>query len=127
MALITEPIDLLLDSDGDLVVGTDLSLSSGLAAIVQGVRIRTQTFRGEWFLDLDHGVPWFTDILGQKYNEIRVRAAFRDAILDTPGIASLTSLRVDFSAGTRLLTVAWEAKSEFGDTVSDTLSTTGAA
>lgn len=115
--LLTDPIDLLLDDDGDLVVeGGDLVLSSGLPGAAQGIRIRVLTFRGEWFLDLDDGVPYFQEILGHKFEETRAREAFREAIAAAPGVVEVPSITLDFNRGTRVLTISWTARTEFGDT-----------
>jgi hypothetical protein len=124
MPLINDPIDLLLDADGDLVVTDDLAFSRGLESVAQGVRIRVQRFRGEWFLDLNAGVPYLENdrvseseaLLGQRYNESKARTAFRDAILSAPGVRELTELSVTFDARTRRLTVSWRVTTEFGDT-----------
>ncbi len=113
----TNPVDLLLDDDGDLYVDAGgIYFSSGLRAVTQGIRLRMQTFKGEWFLDLDHGVPYWQDILGQKYNETKIRAAFRKAIEDTPGVTRVLELEVDFDNATRQLSVSWKAQTTFGVT-----------
>ena len=109
-----EPIDLLLDDDGDLVLTSDLLFSTGINAVAQGIRIRIQTFKGEWFLDLNHGVPYYQDLLGQKFNEIKARSAFREAIITAPGVVELISLEVSFNGQTRELSVSWEARTTFG-------------
>ena len=115
MALLaTDPIDLLLDSDGDMVVDSDLHFSTGAEAVAQGIRIRLQMFKGEWFLDLDTGVPYWDDLLGAKYNEVRARAAFRDAIVSAPGVDELITLKVTFDGATRTLAVSWEVRCAFG-------------
>jgi hypothetical protein len=110
----TDPVDLLLDDDGDLILISDLMFSTGLNAVAQGIRIRIQSFKGEWFLDLDHGVPYYQDLLGQKFNEVKARAAFRTAILSAPGVTELTSLEVTFDRASRALNVAWKTRTEFG-------------
>lgn len=114
MATITDPVDLLLDDDGDLVVGTDLEFSRGVQAVAQGVRIRLLTFLGEWFADLSIGVPYYRDILGQKFDQGRVHSAVRGAILSTPGVREITSLSASYTRSTRILTVEWEVLTEFG-------------
>ena len=128
--LSTDPIDLLLDQDGDLVItGGRLQFSTGLTAVVQGIRIRLLTFRGEWFLDLDHGIPYLENdsvdaseaILGQKFNEAKARAAFRDMILSAPGVVEILGLAVKFNRGTRQLDVAFRVRTEFGDSELETL------
>ncbi len=126
MALIsTDPIDLLLDSEGDLVIQDGkLQFSSGLPGVAQGIRIRLLTFRGEWFLNRDHGVPYLANdvvpeteaLLGGRFNEVRARAGARDAILSAPGVVDIPALAVAFSRGTRRLDVTWKARTEFGDT-----------
>lgn len=128
--LSTDPIDLLLNtSTGDVVVGTDLSLSRGVAGVVQAVRVRIALIAGEWFLDLDAGIPYFERIgvvaakaiFGQKYSQAKAIAAFRAAILSTPGVVSVRSLTITFSGLTRALTVLWSAQTAFGDTPTDSL------
>lgn len=117
-----DPIDLLLDANGDLVVENgDLVFSRGVAAVAQSIRIAIQLFEGEWFLDLSAGMPWYRSILGRRFDETAMRAAFRDAILTAPGVASLTSLTSTLDVAARRLRVSWAAIAEFGDTVADTL------
>lgn len=120
-ALSTDPIDLLLDVDGELVIDSDAQFSTGLDAVVQGCRLRLQLFRGEWFLNLDEGVPYYQDILGQKYNEQNVRAAFRNALVSVPNVDSIIRLELDFNRGTRVLTVTWQVRTAFGDSEAETL------
>lgn len=119
--LSTDPVDLLFAADADLDVSAGLQFTSGSAAVAQGIRIRIQTFRGEWFLDLDTGVPYYQDLLGARFNDARARAAFRDTILSTPGVAKLLSLTVAFDRSTRVLSVSWKVQTEFGDTITDAL------
>lgn len=123
MALETDPIDLLLDADGDVTIANgDVVFSSGIPAVVQSVRLALNLFRGEWFLNLDEGVPYIANdvvteseaILGGKYNEIRTRRVFRDAILAAPGVVELTSLAVSFDSATRSLSVQFQVRTEFG-------------
>lgn len=107
-------VDLELDGDGDLVVDRDAHFTTGLDAVAQGIRIRVQMFEGEWFLDLDTGIPYYQDILGQKFNEVKIRAAFREEILAAPGVGALLELAVTFDNATRILSVTWKVQSSFG-------------
>ena len=106
------------------VDGTDVDLSTGDYVLVDGVDavrqsllIGLQFFLGEWFLDQRVGIPYFEKILGQKPRENIVRSIFRDAILKTPGVASLSSLIVDFDGTTRRLDVSFRAKTVDGEIV----------
>lgn len=128
--LATEPVDLLLNVvTGDLVITTDLSLSSGFPAVVQSARIAMATFAGEWFMNLDAGVPYFERsgipaakaLFAQKYNQGRAVAAFRTALAAVHGVTSINRLDVAFNASTRAMAVTWQARTVFGDTPVDTL------
>ena len=117
MPLRSDPTDRKLDPvTGDLVVTDDLEFISGVDGVRQGIQRRLNLFKGEWFLDEDTGTPWYQDILGQKFSEIKVRDAMRTAILDTPGAGELISMNISFALTTRVLTVSWEVSTLFDDT-----------
>jgi len=129
--LSADPVDLPLDpATGDLTFTNGrLVLTTGVPAVIQGARIRMQTIAGEWFLDLDTGVPYFERdgvpaakaILGQKFSVAKASAAFRKQIFDTPGVTAVTALNVSFDGPTRALNVNWQAETAFGDTPADSL------
>jgi hypothetical protein len=126
--LSTDPIDFMLNtSTGDVVIPP--VLTTGVAAVVQGCRIAMATIAGEWFLDLDQGVPYFERvgvdaahaIFGQKYDQAKALVAFRAALLKVAGVLSISTLTVTFDGPSRSLTVLWAVKTAFGDTPVDTL------
>lgn len=127
----TEPLDLLLDSSGDLViVDGDAPLAVGVDGVAQLIRIAVLLVRGEWFLNLDAGIPYFERdgvpaaeaILGQAFNELATTAAFREAILAVPGVDRIDQLSATYEGTQRLLTVRWTVITVFGVTLSDSLS-----
>ena len=109
-----DPIDALLDADGDLVIDSDLRLASGLDAVSQGIRVRILTFHGEWFLNLEIGVRWFEDILGKAFDQSTAMSAIREQILNTPNVRAIKSLSARFLSTTRTLTVEWSVSTVFG-------------
>lgn len=131
----TDILDFKIDPvTGDLVITTDLQLSSGLSGVVQAVRTRMLTFKGEIFYDLEEGIPYLARegipqedaLLGMKpFNEVKARKELRDCILATPGIVELLSLQLILNKSTRGLSVTWQARTEFGDTPVDKLSIGG--
>jgi hypothetical protein len=131
MALLeTDIVDLLLDSNGDLVIsGGDAQWASGEQGVLQGIRIACRMVQGEWFLNLDTGVPYFardgidpaTVIMGQAFDQLRALAAFRQAIVNVPGVGSLDFLDVSYTNAGRLLTVQFSVTCSFGGTVADSL------
>lgn len=116
-------IDLKLTDANDLKFDSSLRLSwtTGLDAVAQRLKIRMQMFKGEWFLDLDAGVPYWEDILGQKYDEAQVLAAFRGVLVKTRDVVKILSLTSSFDASTRKLKITWHVTTAFGDTEPDSL------
>ncbi len=131
MALETDPIDLALDADGDLAFDETGSpyFTRGLPAVKQACYIAVSMIRGEWFLDLDAGVPWLerdgvdaaTAILGQRFDESKVRREVRAALFTVPEIVDVPVLTAAFNSTTRRVSVSWEALTAFGETITDTL------
>lgn len=129
--LITDPITAKLLPDGDADIASWAStdaFESGVAAVISGVRQRLLLIRGEWFADLDAGVPWFerdnvpaaAAILGGRFDAARVRAPILRAILNTPGVLRVVSLDVSFDAAARHVRITWAASTVFGDTPTST-------
>lgn len=129
MPLATEPVRLAADpTTNDVVV--PLRLASGVEAVTQGCRDRLMSVRGEWFRDLDLGVPWLENdrvtaagaILGQRFNGNRARAAVRNALLDDPSgaVAEVLRLDVSFDRTTRVMRIVWQVRATFGDTAVET-------
>jgi len=108
--------DLKLDPGTvDLVVeGGDLVLVEDLAAISQAVRTRLRFFRGEWFGDLDVGVPYYENVYLKNPNMLVVRETLRAAIIGTTGIAEILTFDVTLDAATRTLSLAFSARADTG-------------
>ncbi len=118
-----DPIDLLTDNTGDLVVDTDLSWATGITAISQLCRVAMLQFTEEWFLNLDVGIPWFQQILGQK-PIVAQRAAelyVRGALLAVTGVASVYRLDVSYTSAIRTMQITWQVTTAFGVTPVDTI------
>jgi hypothetical protein len=131
IVLATDEIDLPLGEYGDLDLDALCrdELTTGADAVRQGCRIALLAFAGEWFADLDDGIPWLPGngvaesdaLLGQAYDELRTRAAIRTALLGVPGVLAITQLELAFDGPSRALTIPWEVSTTFGDTVGDSL------
>ena len=104
--------DLVLDENGDLQV------ISGAEGVASDIASRLQTFAGEVFLDLGIGLPYFEEILG-KHPFPRIEEIFRNAILETPGVAGLESFSVTKTG--RALAVSFRASTDFSTIIDATL------
>ncbi len=127
--LITDPICFKRTDDGDLLF--PLELARGLEAVAIGIRTRLQLCRGEWFMDLDIGLPLLPTadgavsesaaILGQAFDPIKTRAAFMREILSVPGVFDVPTFRMNFDGPTRVLSITWVAQTQYGETPLDNL------
>lgn len=93
--------DLLLDvATHDLVAGSDLALTGpDDQAVAQHIKQRLLTLLGEWFLDQSVGLPLFDNILGKHRNMDIVEALYRDCIMGTPMVKTLTHFELTVPDG----------------------------
>jgi hypothetical protein len=119
----TDPRDLLLDADNDLVVTDDLQFSYGLTGVTQECRIALQMFEDEWFLDLDAGEPYWNKILGFKRDQAieAARVSFTDTLLAVEDVTGILKLNITFDPSTRGMDIDWRVRCTFGDTDTDTI------
>jgi hypothetical protein len=109
-----------LNSDNDIFMqsGQVVTTQDG-AEVVQHVRTRLQFFKGEWLLDTDAGTPWYQEIFERPANVGLVEARLKARILQTPGVDSLTSFTLNLDKVTRTLSISFEARTTYGEIVSD--------
>ena len=111
--------DIKLDTAGDLEVAAgDLVLVSAADAIVQAVRIRLQFFKGEWYLDLDAGVPYYQSVLVKNPDPGVLQTVFRKALLETPGVLAVNALSLTQDRAARSLRVDYRVSTDVGELVS---------
>lgn len=89
-ALDQDTNDLYLDQYGNLAIVQNAH------AVGQHVRQRLLTFSGEWFLDINVGVPWLDQLLGRNYDPALAEAVVKAEILDTDAVVEVTAFSVRF-------------------------------
>lgn len=102
-----------LDANHDITFGHGLrDIATGAEATQQRVRTRLLVILGEWFLDLDDGVPWWQPedsdvqpIMGGKKNLTYAEAVLKKRILESDGVATLDAFFINANPQTRTLTV----------------------
>lgn len=128
----TDPLDIALDptTPGKIVfVNGDIKLTNGLPGVAQLCRIAVSMIRGEWFLNLTTGIPYFQRagvpatqaLLGQPYVQAKTLNPFRTALQAVPGVAQV-QVAATYDRPTRKVTLSWQVTTVFGGTVSDSLS-----
>lgn len=104
------------DSDGDYAINSFVQDSP---ATIQAVATRLRLFRGEFFLNLDDGIPYFQEILVKPANLSRIETIIRDTISQTEGVESIDTFEIIFDSDTRKLTISFTATTIYGDIFSD--------
>jgi hypothetical protein len=94
--------DLALNSSHDLVFeNRDLVVLTGPALVAQRIKQRLLLIQGEWFLDVDAGLPWFDRLLTKQVNLDQVKQALIFQIANTEGVEELSSLTLELDGQTR--------------------------
>lgn len=131
MTLSTDNLDFLCNpATGDLdFTGGQINFVQGLPGVAQLARITIQTLRGELFSDVTFGLPLIANqyvpanqaILGQKpVNLQAITQAYYDVLITVPNVTEVILLQVAFNNKTRQLSVNWQLRTAFGDTVQET-------
>lgn len=68
-----------------------LSFTGGASEVLQRIRTRIRILKGEWFLNTEAGIPYFTEILGKKDTDY-LTLLLRQIITATDGVESISSL-----------------------------------
>lgn len=109
--------DIYFDSSSRLVL---IEGSNTDEEILQKIKIRLRFFKEEWFLNTDHGIPYFQDILGSKNLDNNIlESIFRKAILDVEGVKAMIESSVDFDPVERKVSYYFNALSVNNTTVTD--------
>ncbi len=94
-----------LDNNHDWTFGQGFAnYAAQSEAIAQNVQTRLWSFTQDWFLDLDHGLPWLEQ-MGRNVNlsdwEIRIKRH----VLQTDGVVKITEYKANLDTDTRRLQI----------------------
>ena len=109
-------IDLALDQQtGDLILyNFDLGLVDKLNQVIQNLAIRLRFIRGEWFLNIDAGIPYYQYFFVKKPNRIQIESFIINEIVTTRNISQLTEFSSGYDAVYRRFRVRFKAISDYG-------------
>ncbi|MGF6878351.1 hypothetical protein [Paraburkholderia sp. MM5477-R1] len=104
-----------LDASGDWTFGHGRAdYADQSESVAQRVVTRLRSFRGDWFLDLDHGIPWIERMERAGERE-RLEADIKRQILGTDGVSAILSFDIAFDGETRHMTVATTLRDIYGN------------
>lgn len=107
-------LDLLLDDNGVVLRSGDWAFALDREGIQQRISQVLKTIAGEWFLDLDFGLPYFEQVLVKNPNLPSVQDLFRRALLSVKGVSSVERLTLSLDTTQRTLTVSWVVLTDLG-------------
>lgn len=108
--------DLQLNEAGTDVelVGGALVLVGGADRVAQNLQQRFELVQGEWWLDINAGVPYFSDIFGVNTTKQNIDAIFRQVILSTLDVRSILDFESDLDREERQYTLTATVDTLFG-------------
>ncbi len=99
------PVDFLQTASGDLDLTQGLRQTPDFETFVRQKLSETIAFfKGEWFLDLKKGIPYFEYIYGHALDRNLVTSIYRKAAALTPGVGAVDGVFLEFDSTSRLLT-----------------------
>ena len=112
-------INFELDASGDIQLedGQIKTISDRLESIRQKATVALNTFEGEWFLDVNFGVPYREEILIKNPSVSRISAVLRDTLESVNGVTTVTELSISIDRATRTLSAEFELNIETGETI----------
>lgn len=106
--------NLKLNSNNDIIIGRGASRVEGLSYTAQLTKNRLLTVLGEWKADTSRGLPWFSDIMIKNPDLSLVEGLILSCIKETPHVLDVLSITLTLDNKTRILTVTFEALSDWG-------------
>lgn len=95
-------MNLLLDKDSDLAfINNGFQTVSGLDEMAQKVDNCLNSFKGDWFLNLTLGVPYFQTILQKGTTDDQIEAILTDYIASIEGVITILSFEIETNTSTR--------------------------
>lgn len=82
--------------------------------LAQRIKIKLQTFFGEWFLDGTIGIDYFGQIFGKNRSKQSVDAIFQSEILKEREVLQITSFNSTLNQQTRVYSLVFEVKTRDG-------------
>ncbi|MDD5417248.1 MAG: hypothetical protein PHU12_04740 [Candidatus Aenigmarchaeota archaeon] len=83
------------------ISGGRFTTTYGAEEVRQRVKIALYHYFGEYFLNVNKGVPWHTGILGAKNGRNVLSNIIRKKILEVPGVIRIMDFSLTYSVSTR--------------------------
>lgn len=105
-----------LTQNWDMGFGQGLAnFASDAEAVAQDVKTRLQLLRGEWFLDVEDGVPYLQQICTKPANFPLAESVIKQRIITTEGVAEVTEFSMTYDSETRRLSISAKVRTQFNN------------
>jgi hypothetical protein len=113
----------LVENDNNLeLIDKDFQITDNLSRYVsQKLRIRLSFFRGEWYLNINKGIPYFESVFVKDPNISFIEDLIVLEITTCPYIEELLELNLTVEKSTRELIINFKARLENGEIISETI------
>lgn len=110
------PHDLAMDmATGDLALRDgDVLLIDNAERVAQQILITLRFWLGEWFLDVQDGIPYLEYVLVKSPNLLHIRQVFTEAIEKIEGVQRVEEMKFAFDVKNRSLRVDYEVSTNYG-------------
>ena len=110
----------LNDETGDVLLSTTATITTPIFTtttsenLAQRLKIRLQTFKGEWFLDGTIGSDYFNQIAGKNRSKAAVDAIIQAEILKEQEVLQITAYSSVVDKTTRKITIQFTVRTVDG-------------
>lgn len=111
--------DLLLNPEtNDLLFinGTTPITYENKLTVAQRLKIKLQTFRGEWFMDQTIGLPYFQTILKRGVSKATIDTIFQEQILSEPDVVEIVEFNSIIDIQTRTYQLSFKVRTNENQT-----------
>ena len=116
--------DLMLEEDTKdlLIVEHDMTLTeTNQKYVTQKLKIRLNMFLGEWYLNINKGIPYFEEILVKDPNLNFIEDLLKTEIVSIPEIDILEKFEIEYDSLTRELIITFIVRTIDGDVINITI------
>ena len=94
---------LLLNDSGDIYLsGGQFARGEGVNRVTQEVESALRLFLGEWFLDINKGVPYIQEIFKRPIDQEKIENILSAKVLEVNSVQTVDTITSAFDQATRL-------------------------
>lgn len=112
-------MDILLNDENDIAfdnADVPLVTDEERLDVAQRLRIKLQTFLGEWFLNIENGIPYYQRVYRKGVRKSEIDLLFQAAILEEPDVLAITEFNSTLDNASRHYSMNFRVRVASGET-----------